>query len=605
MKILGISSYFHDSSAALIIDGELSFAAHEERYTRIKHDSSFPLNTVKKSLEFSGLNINEIDYFVYFEKPILKFERILDDYFKTAPRAIKSFQESMPMWLKEKLFTKSNILKQLKSIGLSKNNYHKLKFSEHHLSHMASAFFPSPFINSAILTIDGVGENSSTCIGKGDNNKIEKLEQINYPDSLGLLYSAFTQYLGFKVNSGEYKLMGLAPYGEPKYVNLILDNLVQVYNDGSFKLNHEFFDYRTGLKMINKKFEKLFDLPTKNPNEKFTEKYIDIAKSIQCITEDISIGLVKRAKDLTKSDNLCMAGGVALNCVSNTKIYNSKIFENIWIQPASGDAGTALGAALLFYYNHTNKEKKLSRFNVYSGCNYQTDEIEIALKNAKIEKFSSLDNDKLCKTVAMELSKQNAVGWFQGRMEFGPRALGSRSILADPRPKDMQSRLNIKIKYRESFRPFAPSVLKEHINEFFYEKIDNPHMLFICNLKDKYKSTDQIKYQGLEKLKYVNNEVTSISHVDNTARVQSVSKEDNELYYNLINEFYNITNVPMIINTSFNIRGEPIVASPSDAIRCFLGTDLDILVINNYIIYKKDIPHNIKNKNYQNEFEKD
>ncbi len=605
MKILGISSYFHDSSAALIIDGELSFAAHEERYTRIKHDSSFPLNTIRKSLEFSGLDINDIDNFVYFEKPILKFERILDDYFKTAPKAIKSFQESMPIWLKEKLFTKSNILKQLKSIGLEKKNFQKLKFSEHHLSHMASAYFPSPFTNSAILTIDGVGENSSTCIGKGDNNKIVQLEQINYPDSLGLLYSAFTQYLGFKVNSGEYKLMGLAPYGEPKYVNLILDNLVQIYDDGSFKLNQEFFDYRTGLKMINKNFEKLFDLPTKDPNENFTEKYIDIAKSIQNITEDISIGLVKRAKNITESDNLCMAGGVALNCVSNTKIYNSKIFENIWVQPASGDAGTALGAALLFYYHNTNQEKKLSRFNVYSGCNYQTYEIESALKDAKIEKFTSLDNERLCKTIAMELSEQNAVGWFQGRMEFGPRALGSRSILADPRPKDMQSRLNIKIKYRESFRPFAPSVLKEHINEFFHEKIDNPHMLFICNLKDKYKSTDQIKYQGLEKLKHVNNEITSISHVDNTARVQSVSKEDNELYYNLINEFYNITNVPMIINTSFNIRGEPIVASPSDAIRCFLGTDLDILVMNNYIIYKKDIPNNIKNKNYQNEFEKD
>jgi carbamoyltransferase len=606
MIIVGISAYFHDSAVAFLINGEIKFAAHEERYSRIKHDSSFPILSIKEGLISLEIDINDIDYFVYFEKPILKFERILDDYFETSPFSFSSFNNSIPVWIKEKIFTKSNIQKNLKKLGLKKNKFKNIKFSQHHLSHMASAYYPSNFQNSAILTIDGVGEKSTTCIGIGNRNKIEIIEQIEYPNSIGLLYSAFTQFLGFKVNSGEYKIMGLAPYGEPKYTDIILSELIHLNEDGSYSINQNYFNYRYGNTMINKRFEDLFELRTRSSDQEITNKHMDIANSIQKVTEIACLKLADRAKKITKSDNLCLAGGVALNCVSNTKIYNANIFKNIWIQPASGDAGTALGAALYFYHQQLGHEKlEKKKFDVYCGSKYSNEEIKLSLNKIGIKDYHVYEDGRLVKNISQELNSQKIVGWFQDKMEFGPRALGSRSIIADPRPKDMQVKLNLKIKFRESFRPFAPAILKEKVSEYFQENIDNPYMLFICNLIEKHKSSSQFNYQGMDKLKNVENSIPSVTHVDNTARVQTVSKEDNKLFYELIYNFNELTGIPMLINTSFNIRGEPIVASPEDAIKCFLGTNIDILVLQNYVIYKNEIPPELINNKFKDSYEKD
>ncbi len=591
-SILGISAFYHDSAASMIIDGEIISAAQEERFSRKKHDSSFPTNAINFVLNFSGLKLSDIDFIVFYEKPFLKFERLLETYVAFAPRGIKSFYKSMPIWLRDKLFQKKIIFNNLREIDNNFKNENKILFSEHHLSHAASAFYPSPFKEAIILTADGVGEWATTtvAIGKGKDLSIKK--EIHFPHSLGLLYSAFTYYTGFKVNSGEYKLMGLAPYGDPIYTEKILNNLIDVKEDGSFKLNQNYFDYATGLTMINNKFNNLFGKKSRNPKtDKITKFHMDIAASIQKVTEEIILKLAKSLKDEFKIENLCLAGGVALNCVANGKLLKSNLFKNIWVQPASGDAGGSLGAALAVWHLELNNSREVnindSMKGSYLGPSYSQDTIEKELIKigAKFEKFS--DKEIIEKTSDF-LINGKAIGWFQGRMEFGPRSLGARSILADPRNKNMQKQLNLKIKFRESFRPFAPSILEEHKKNWFEIDCNSPYMLLVSDVKKNklIKSSTKSKTS----LSSINNRrsiIPSVTHVDNSARIQTVSKSPNTNFYELINEFYKLTKVPILINTSFNIRGEPIVCSPEDAYRCFMGTDLDILVLGNFILEKK------------------
>ena len=612
MYILGISAFYHDSACALIKDGEILSAAQEERFTRKKHDSSFPKNAVNFCLNFSNISLQEVDFIVFYEKPFLKFERLLETYFAFAPRGFKSFASSMPLWVKEKLFQKRIIIDELKELAEEGIDFEsKIMFSEHHLSHAASAFYPSNFDNAAILTMDGVGEwsTSSVCIGK--DNKIIPLKDIYFPHSLGLLYSAFTYYTGFKVNSGEYKLMGLAPYGEPLYMDLIKDNLISTYEDGSFRLNMEYFDFCTGLRMTNKKFDSLMGGPPRAPESRITQKEMDLAASIQKVTEEIIIKIAKGIKAETQQENLCLAGGVALNCVANGILLKEKIFSNIWIQPAAGDAGGALGAALAMWYNvlenhRCAKDNISSMKGSYLGPKFSTEVIKAALDNCG-GVYHLHNKEDIFDITAQALSDGKAIGWMQGQMEFGPRALGNRSIIADPRSKHMQKQLNLKVKYRESFRPFAPSILFEHLSEWFDLSEDSPYMLLVADVVENkrllIKEEDFLKF-GIEKLSIPRSKIPAITHVDFSARIQTVHKETNPTYHKLIKKFYKKTGCPVLVNTSFNVRGEPIVCSPEEAFKCFMGTELDILVIENFLLIKSEQDANLK-ENYEYKYELD
>ena len=609
-SILGISAFYHDSAAAIIVDGKILAAVQEERFTRKKHDSNYPYNAVEFVLKYSKLKLSDIDYIVFYEKPFLKFERLLETYVAFAPRGFKQFTKSMPTWLREKLFQKNMLMKLLKEHDQNFEDEKKIYFSEHHLSHAASAFFPSPFKDALVLTADGVGEWATTTVAVGKDNNLSIKKEIHFPHSLGLLYSAFTYYAGFKVNSGEYKLMGLAPYGEPKYISLIKDNLIDIKKDGSFKLAQDFFDYATGLKMTSDKFNKLFGKdPRKSESEKLTQFHMDIAASIQKVTEEVMIKMCTSLRDEFNLRNLCLAGGVALNCVANGKILEKKIFDNIWIQPAAGDAGGSLGAALSIWYLELNKERQISDNSMqgsYLGPSFSQKNIESKLKNIKA-KFHVLDEAGIIEKTSECLRNGDAIGWFQGRMEFGPRALGGRSILGDPRSSTMQKNLNLKVKYRESFRPFAPSILREDVNKWFKIDVDSPYMLLVADVIDskKINMTDtEKKLFGIDKLNIKRSDIPAVTHVDYSARIQTVHKETNPMYFSLIKRFKEKTNCPVLINTSFNIRGEPIVNTPEDAFNCFMGTELDKLVIGNCFLDKKDQDQNLI-KDYKNQFELD
>ncbi len=610
-SILGISAFYHDSAASLIIDGKIIAAAQEERFTRKKHDSNYPYNAVKFVLKYSNLKLSEVDHVVFYEKPFLKFERLLETYVAFAPKGYVQFAKAMPIWMKEKLFQKKMLMDCLKENDENFKDERKIFFSEHHMSHAASAFFPSSFDEAIILTADGVGEWATSTVAIGKKNNIEIKKEIHFPHSLGLLYSAFTYYTGFKVNSGEYKLMGLAPYGEPKYSNKIKDNLIDIKDDGSFRLNQDYFNYATGLTMTNEKFNNLFgEKPRNSKNEKITQFHMDVASSIQNVTEEIMLKISSSLRQEYNLKNLCLAGGVALNCVANGKILEKKIFEKIWIQPAAGDAGGSLGAALALWHIEKNNERKVNKFDQmqgsYLGPEYSNDEIEKSLKEIGAN-YEVLNEEDILNRTVEDLSKKNAIGWFQGRMEFGPRALGARSILGDPRSETMQRDLNLKVKYRESFRPFAPSVLKEDVSEWFNIKEESPYMLLVANInKDKQTemNNDEKKLFGINKLNVKRSKVPAVTHVDYSSRIQTVCEETNSKYFKLIKKFKEKTGCPIIINTSFNVRGEPIVNTPIDAFNCFMGTDLDILVIGNFYLRKKN--QNIKlKKNYKDKYELD
>ena len=609
--ILGISAYYHDSAATLLIDGKISAAAQEERFTRIKHDFSYPFNAIQFVLKYSKIELKDVDQIVFFEKPFLKFERLLETYTAFAPRGFKSFCMAMPLWLKEKLFQKKLILNQLKLHDKNFNDESKIFFSDHHLSHAASAFFPSPFNEAIILTADGVGEWATTTVAIGKGNNLEIKKEIHFPHSLGLLYSAFTYYSGFKVNSGEYKLMGLAPYGKPIYEQKIIENLIDIKKDGSFWLNQKYFNYATGLTMTNKNFENLFGQKARDSkHDKLTQFHMDIAASIQKVTEDIMIKIVKSLKEEFGISNLCLAGGVALNCVANGKILKENFFDNIWIQPAAGDAGGSLGAALGLWHLEQNNPRKVNLNDdmngSYLGPEYSQKEIEDELDKLGAVYEIKNERDLLNQTVD-DLSEGNAIGWFQGRMEFGPRALGGRSILGDPRSEVMQKNLNLKVKFRESFRPFAPSILREDLPEWFDMNKDSPYMLFVgnVNLNKTIKMTEKQKELfGIDKLNVKRSEIPAVTHVDYSSRIQTVHESTNPKYYNLLKKFKEKTNCPVIVNTSFNVRGEPIVNTPLDAFNCFMGTELDRLVIGNCYLNKSSQNKNLK-INYKEKFELD
>ena len=606
IRIIGISAYFHDSAVALIENGEIIYASQEERFSRIKHDSNFPNKALKNLLETCKLDLIDVDYVVFFEKPFLKFERLIETYLDFAPRGLKQFLFSMPIWLKEKLFMKREIIENLKKIS-PKFNENFFFFSEHHLSHAASAFFPSPFKKALIFTADGVGEWATTSVAVGENNSIKIKKEINYPNSLGLLYSAFTYYIGFKVNSGEYKLMGLAPYGKPIYSDLIEKKLIDIKEDGSFRLDQSYFDYSTGFKMTNEKFSKLFKKEVRKPESKIQKFHMDIAASIQKVTEKIILKILKSLKQEFNLDNLCLAGGVALNCVANGLIQREKIFKNIWIQPAAGDAGGSIGSALAVWHMHLKKRRVLTKNDKmngsYLGPSYNLNSIKGELEKIGAH-FKILEKRKMLRTVAKMISQGKAIGWFQGKMEFGPRALGSRSILADPRNKLMQKQLNLKIKFRESFRPFAPSILEEQSKNWFDLDCKSPYMLVVSDVKKNKLIKIKSNFNLLSTINQVRSVVPSITHIDNSARIQTVSKNSNPIFYELIKEFYKLTKTPILINTSFNIRGEPIVCSPKDAYKCFMGTNLDVLVIENCVLEKNQQNKDLL-RNYKREFNLD
>ena len=609
-SILGVSAFYHDSAASLVIDGKIIAAAQEERFSRKKHDARYPFNAVEYVLSQGNLELSQVDYIVFFEKPFLKFERLLETYLAFAPSGFKSFSLSMPIWLREKLFQKKFLFDKLKQHDKKFDDISKIKFSEHHFSHAASAFYPSPFEEAVVLTLDGVGEWATTTVSIGKKNELKIDKEIHFPHSLGLLYSAFTYYTGFKVNSGEYKLMGLAPYGEPKYKELIYSNLLSIKEDGSFRLNMKYFDYATGLKMTNKKFSNLFGKPVRNPEtDKITQFHMDIAASIQKVTEEIILKLTTKIANEYGIKNLCLAGGVALNCVANGKILKEKIFENIWIQPAAGDAGGSLGAALGYWYKELNKQRENFEDQMkgsFLGPSFKEQQIEEKLKSLNAN-FSKHESDNFIDIIANEIAKEKIIGWFQGRMEFGPRALGARSIIADPRSEKMQKELNLKIKFRESFRPFAPSIIVEDLSNWFELDKESPYMLIVADIKKSLQiplSEKDKKKFGIDKLNLKRSSIPAVTHVDYSARVQTVHKETNPKYYNLISKFNEITKCPILVNTSFNIRGEPIVCSVEDAYKCFMGTNLDILAIENFILYKKDQPKNIY-EDYKNKYELD
>ncbi len=609
-SILGISAFYHDSAACIIVDGKIVAAAQEERFTRKKHDPSYPYNAIEFVLKYSKLKLSEVDQIVFFEKPFLKFERLLETYVAFAPRGFVSFAKAMPLWIKEKLFQKNLLFNKLKQHDQDYKSDKNIFFSDHHLSHAASAFFPSPFDEAVVLTADGVGEWATTTVAVGKNNNLEIKKEIHFPHSLGLLYSAFTYYTGFKVNSGEYKLMGLAPYGNPIYENKI-KKLLDIKEDGTFRLDQKYFNYATGLTMTNEKFNNLFGQKPRNPqNEKITQFHMDIAASIQKVTEEIMINLAKSIRKEYGIKNLCLAGGVALNCVANGRILQEKIFENIWIQPAAGDAGGALGAALALWHIDQGNKRLVNPNDdmkgAYLGTEFDQIEIEKELKSAGAN-FETLEYNKLIDKAAEFLSNEKAVGWFQGRMEFGPRALGGRSILGDPRSDKMQKNLNLKVKYRESFRPFAPSILREDLSEWFDMNVDSPYMLLVANVnidKNIEMTDDQKKLFGIEKLNIKRSEIPAVTHVDYSARIQTVTRNTNNRYYDLISKFKEKTGCPVVVNTSFNVRGEPIVNTPTDAFNCFMGTELDYLVIGDCILDKSKQDPNLK-KDYTKEFELD
>ena len=603
-SILGISAFYHDSAACLLKDGEIIAAAQEERFSRKKHDASYPYNAVEFVLKYSNMKLSEIDQIVFFEKPFLKFERLLETYVAFAPRGFVSFAKAMPIWIKEKLFQKNLLFNKLKEHDEKFRSDKNIFFSDHHLSHAASAFFPSPFEEAVVLTADGVGEWATTTVAVGKKNNLEIKKEIHFPHSLGLLYSAFTYYTGFKVNSGEYKLMGLAPYGNPIYEDKV-KVLIDIKDDGSFRLDQKYFNYATGLTMTNEKFHSLFGQKPRDPkNEKITQFHMDIASSIQKVTEEIIIKLAKAIRQEYNIENLCLAGGVALNCVANGKILQEKIFDNIWVQPAAGDAGGSLGAALALWHIEQKRDRVINSNDdmkgSYLGTEFNQYEIEKELKFLGAN-YQTLNYEEIIDKTAEYLSNENVIGWFQGRMEFGPRALGNRSILGDPRSDKMQKNLNLKIKFRESFRPFAPSILKNDLSEWFNMHIDSPYMLFTADINDEKKikmTTEEEKLFGMDKLNINRSQIPAVTHVDYSARIQTVTKNMNYRFFDLISKFKEKTGCPVVINTSFNIRGEPIVNSPSDAFNCFMGTDLDYLVIGNCILDKSKQNLNLK-KDYK------
>jgi carbamoyltransferase len=593
MRILGISAFYHDSAAALIEDGRIVAAVQEERFTRRKHDASFPHNAIGYCLEQAGIAADELDHAVFYDKPFLKFERLLETYIALAPRGFRSFKMSIPLWLREKLFQKSLLTDELGKFSGDFDNS-RLLFCEHHLSHAASAFYPSPFDSAAVLTMDGVGEWATTSAATGDGHRLEIFQEIHFPHSLGLLYSAATYYTGFKVNSGEYKVMGLAPYGEPKYAKLILDKLLDLKPDGSFRLDMSFFDYCTGFTMTNDRFAELFGQPVRSPDQLLTQFHMDVAASIQAVLDEAVLRLARSLAKQTGSRNLCLAGGVALNCVANGKVLRDGSFDNIWIQPAAGDAVGAVGAALAAYHIFKDQPRKTDATDGMSGSflgpTFSQVEIERRLTAAGA-KFAVLGEAAMIETTAQALAGEMAVGWFQGRMEFGPRSLGARSILGDPRSPAMQKNLNLKVKYRESFRPFAPAVLREDVSEWFDLASDSPYMLIVADVKaDKHRgmSPDQQALFGIDKLNVARSEIPAVTHVDYSARIQTVHRETNPLFHALLSRFKALTGCPVLVNTSFNVRGEPIVCTPEDAFRCFMGNELDMLVVGNCVLQKAE-----------------
>ncbi|MBY0470799.1 carbamoyltransferase [bacterium] len=605
MKILGISAYYHDAAACLVVDGKIVAAAQEERFTRKKNDPAFPKNSISYCFNEAGISVGDLDAVVFYDKPFLTFERLLETYFAFAPRGFLSFLTAMPSWLKEKLFLRSVLTREFqKHFQLPKKNQVKFLFSEHHLSHAASAFFASPHADAAVLCMDGVGEWATTSAWAGADAKLEPLWEIRFPHSLGLLYSAFTYYAGFKVNSGEYKLMGLAPYGRPIYTQKILDHLIDIKEDGSFRLNLDYFDYCTGLKMTNARFHRLFDGLPRQPESPLTQKEMDLAASIQKVTEEVVLRLSRKLAKETGKKNLCLAGGVALNCVANGRLLREGPFEKVWVQPAAGDAGGALGAALAVwhqYYQQPRQPLKDQMEGSYLGPSFSDREIEEFLSSHKIP-YQKWDGRNLYSEVAKKLAAEKVVGWFQGRMEYGPRALGSRSILGDPRSEKMQSVMNLKIKYRESFRPFAPAVLKERASDFFDISQESPYMLFCADVRpEKRRNLDAAASRawGIELLNIPKSQIPAVTHVDYSARVQTVDAEFHPPFHGLLKEFEKETGCPVLVNTSFNVRGEPIVCSPEDAYRCFVGTEMDVLVLGNYIVEEKVWKPEKRSKNLQ------
>ena len=611
IHILGLSAYYHDSAAALIQNGCILAAAQEERFTRRKHDARFPINSIGYCLNDARISPKEIDCVVFYDKPFLKFERLLETYLAFAPRGFNSFRKAIPLWLKEKLFQKKLLCDELHKCGFEGNLENQLLFSEHHLSHAASAFFPSPFSRSAILTMDGVGEWATSSFALGKENKIEIHKEIHFPHSIGLLYSAFTYYIGFKVNSGEYKLMGLAPYGEPKYAQRILDHLIDLKTDGSFRLDLSYFNYCTGLTMTSTRFHDLFGAPPRPAESQLTQKHMDIAASIQKVTEEVVLRLSRSLIKETGEKNLCLAGGVALNCVANGKILREGFQDNLWIQPASGDAGGALGAALAGYHLHLEEPRQLtasgdSMKGSYLGPIFSDEEIAKRLEGVGAQ-FEVLQEDEFIRSCVGILEKGKAVGWFQGRMEFGPRALGARSIIGDARSPQMQSVLNLKVKFRESFRPFAPSVLREDVSEWFDLDTDSPYMLLVADIAKKYQrpmTDEQKQLFGIEKLNVPRSDIPAITHVDYSARIQTVHRETNPRYHKLLSVFKSRTGCPVLVNTSFNVRGEPIVCTPEDAFRCFMGTGIEALAIGNCLLRKEAQPPSLT-ENYTEMFDLD
>jgi len=611
MRVLGISAFYHDSAAALIDDGQVVAAAQEERFSRKKQDSGFPAGAIDYCLEEAGIGMGDVDYVAFYDKPFLKFERLLETYVAYAPRGFESFRMAMPVWLKEKLFQKSLLRDKLRAEAPDFNWDNRLTFAEHHQSHAASAFYPSPFERAAILTMDGVGEWATTSLGIGDGNKVEMTREIHFPHSLGLLYSAFTYYTGFRVNSGEYKVMGLAPYGEPKYAKTIMDNVIDIKEDGTFRLDLDYFDYCTGLRMTNDKFAALFGAPARDPESLLTQRDMDLAASIQAVTEEVVLRLGRSIAKETGEKNLCLAGGVALNCVANGKLLRENLYDQIWVQPAAGDAGGALGAAMLVHHHMEGQPRRLNGVmdkmkGSYLGPEYAQADIEARLTAAGA-RFTVLSDEETIERTATALVDGKAVGWFQGRMEFGPRALGGRSILGDPRDPAMQKTLNLRVKYRESFRPFAPSVLREDVADWFELDGDSPYMLMVADVKQEHRRAMTEEEQalfGIDKLNVPRSSIPAITHVDYSARIQTVHKETNPRYHALITRFKEKTGCPVIVNTSFNVRGEPIVCTPEDAFRCFMGTGIEVLSVGNCFLEKDDQDPALA-EDYKDKFELD
>jgi len=611
MRVLGISAFYHDSAAALIEDGRLAGAAQEERFTRKKHDSGFPQNAVQFCLDRAGIKMADVDYVAFYDKPFLKFERLLETYLAYAPRGFTSFRMAMPLWLKEKLFQKTLLRDEMKRWEPDFDWQKRLLFGEHHQSHAASAFFPSPFEEAAVLTMDGVGEWATTSLGYGKGNSLEMLKELHFPHSLGLLYSAFTYYTGFKVNSGEYKVMGLAPYGEPRFKDLILDKIVDLKEDGTFRLDQTYFDYCTGLRMTNDKFADVFGIRTRKPEEELTQIHMDLAASVQAVTEEIVLRLGRSVRKETGARNICLAGGVALNCVANGKLLRENVFDNIWVQPAAGDAGGAVGAAYAAYHGFMGQPRKLNGHmdgmaGSYLGPEYSDDEIAERLTAAKA-KFTRLDHAQMIDQTAQALADSKAVGWMQGRMEFGPRSLGARSILGDARLPSMQKTLNLKVKYRESFRPFAPAVLREDLGKYFDIKTDSPYMLMVAPVNEDRRRAMTAAEEalfGIDKLNVPRSDIPAVTHVDYSARIQTVHKETNPAFHELLESFKAKTGCSVLVNTSFNVRGEPIVCTPEDAFRCFMGSEIEVLVVGNCLLRKEDQDPALK-LDYKHAFELD